>query len=109
MVANKGGEKSERTISSGQSLNKDLTLFVTDRETFVSRFGEDKQWCFPRLPITIKVIIQTLVPSRDHYSIDEGFDVELLIQQHSKGVVDLEKIGIMAFVDPQVALRPYEG
>lgn len=88
----KGRRKQQKADQFWASLKEQLTLFVTDRETFLSRYGEDAQWCLPRLLKAVKDIIQTLVPSRDRRYLSEGLNVELLIQQFNRGVADLEKL-----------------
>lgn len=88
----KGRRKQQRANEFWASLSQQLTLFVTDRETFVERYGEDSDWCLPRLLKAVKEIIQTLVPARDRDFLDEGLNVELLIQQFNRGIADLEKL-----------------
>lgn len=88
----KGRRKQHKADQFWASLKKQLTLFVTDRDTFVSTYGEDAQWCLPRLLRAVKDIIQTLVPSRDRRHLSEGLNVDLLIQQFNRGVADLEKL-----------------
>ncbi|KAL8380700.1 hypothetical protein RB595_005127 [Gaeumannomyces hyphopodioides] len=88
----KGRKKQQRANEFWECLSLQLALFVTDRETFVQRYGEDSDWCLPRLLKAVKEIIQTLVPARDRDFLDEGLNVELLIQQFNRGIADLEKL-----------------
>ncbi|KAK7928718.1 hypothetical protein PG985_005716 [Apiospora marii] len=52
----------------------------------------DRDWCLPVLLKEVKEILPTLVPSQDRVYLDEGFNVELIMQQFYKGTVDLEKL-----------------
>ncbi|KAI2617454.1 T-complex 11 [Hypoxylon sp. NC1633] len=88
----KGKRKHERANHFWSALEEQLQLFVVDREEFMRRFGEGDDWCLPLLLKSVKEIIHTLVPGRDHDCLDEGMDVELIMQQFNKGMADLEKL-----------------
>lgn len=87
----KGKKKQERSDSFWRTLRDQLTLFVVNRDEFMLQFDGDA-WCLPVLLKTIKEILETLVPQRDREFLDEGLNVELLMQQFYRGVLDLEKL-----------------
>ncbi|OTB04841.1 hypothetical protein M426DRAFT_73199 [Hypoxylon sp. CI-4A] len=88
----KGRRKQERADQFWNLLTEQLQLFIIDRDEFMNRFGQGEEWCLPQLLKSIKEIIQTLVPQRDRMYLDEGLNVELIMQQFSKGMADLEKL-----------------
>ncbi|KAK6955545.1 hypothetical protein Daesc_003185 [Daldinia eschscholtzii] len=88
----KGRRKQEKANQFWNSLTEQLQLFVVNREEFMSRFGQGEEWCLPQLLKSVKEIIQTLVPQRDRLYLDEGLNVELIMQQFGKGIADLEKL-----------------
>lgn len=88
----KGRKKRDKAEEFWASLRDQLTLFVVDREEFLSRYGQGEDWCLPQLLKAVKDIIQTLVPARDRDVLNEGLNVELLMQQFHRGICDLEKL-----------------
>ncbi|KAI0388297.1 T-complex protein 11 [Xylariaceae sp. FL0594] len=88
----KGRRKQQNADQFWDSLRGQLQLFITDREGFILRYGHGEDWCLPMLLKAVKGIIQTLVPSKDRLCLDEGLNVELIMQQLSKGMADLEKL-----------------
>lgn len=86
----KGRRKQEKANQFWTTLRDQLTLFVVDREAFKREHPND--WCLPILLRAVKEIIQTLVPQRDRDFLDEGFNVDLLMQQFNRGIADLEKV-----------------
>lgn len=88
----KGRRKQDRSNQFWNALEQQLTEFVIDRDTFYLKYGDGSDWCLPALLGAVKGIMQTLVPQRDRAYLDEGFDVNLLMQQFNKGVADLEKL-----------------
>ncbi|CAN8103635.1 unnamed protein product [Discula destructiva] len=88
----KGRRKQERANQFWASLRSQLLLFVMDREEFRRENPNETDWCLPILLRAVKQIIQTLVPQRDRAFLDEGFNVELLMQQFNRGIADLEKV-----------------
>ncbi|KAJ3472859.1 hypothetical protein NLG97_g10672 [Lecanicillium saksenae] len=88
----KGRKKQDRANQFWRSLKKELTMFITDRPSFYATYGYADDWTLPTLLKAVKEIIQTLVPQRDRHFLDEGLNVELLMQQFHKGIADLEKL-----------------
>ncbi|KAL2258952.1 hypothetical protein VTK26DRAFT_7549 [Humicola hyalothermophila] len=87
----KGRRKQEKANQFWNTLHAQLTLFVTDREEFHARYGNG-DWCLPSLLRAVREIIETLVPQRDRDLLNEGLNVDLLMQQFDRGVADLEKL-----------------
>ncbi|AEO71134.1 52d1c728-9927-4ff3-b243-6510ffe10bec [Thermothielavioides terrestris] len=87
----KGKRKQERANQFWNTLYDQLNLFVVDREAFHARYGHG-DWCLPVLLHAVRDIIETLVPLQDRALLNEGLNVELLMQQFSRGVADLEKL-----------------
>ncbi|KHO01943.1 cAMP-mediated signaling protein Sok1 [Metarhizium album ARSEF 1941] len=90
----KGRKKQERANQFWRALKEELTQFITDRPAFYAKHGETDDWTLPSLLKAVKEIIQTLVPQRDRQFLDEGFNIELLMQQFHKGIADLEKLAL---------------
>ncbi|KAJ4158504.1 uncharacterized protein LMH87_009027 [Akanthomyces muscarius] len=88
----KGRKKQDRANQFWRSLKKELAMFITDRSSFYHTYGHADDWTLPTLLKAVKEIIQTLVPQRDRHFLDEGLNVELLMQQFHKGCADLEKL-----------------
>ncbi|KAL6860328.1 Protein SOSEKI 1 [Amphichorda felina] len=88
----KGRRKQERSDSFWRTLKDQLSQFVLNRDEFYRQCGNDHLWCLPVLLKTIKEILETLVPQRDREVLDEGLNVDLLMQQFHRGVLDLEKL-----------------
>jgi hypothetical protein len=64
-----------------------------NRDQFEKELG-DEEWCLPATLKAIRGILETLVPQRDRASVEETFNVDLLMQQFRKGVADLEKLAL---------------
>ncbi|KAK3387615.1 T-complex protein 11-domain-containing protein [Podospora didyma] len=90
----KGRRKQEKANQFWNALLDQLALFVMDRDAFARRYGTDGDWCLPLLLRAVKDIIQTLVPHRDRDFLNEGLNVDLLMQQFDRGVADLEKLAL---------------
>ncbi|KAI1076568.1 T-complex 11 [Whalleya microplaca] len=88
----KGRRKQDKANQFWNALGDQLQLFVVNRDEFMRRFGQGEEWCLPLLLKSVKEIIQTLVPQRDRLHLDEGLNVELIMQQFGKGMADLEKL-----------------
>lgn len=88
----KGRKKQERANQFWRTLKEELGEFIMDRAGFYAKHGDSSDWTLPSLLKAVKDIIQTLVPQRDRQFLDEGLNVELLMQQFHKGVADLEKL-----------------
>lgn len=89
----KGKKKQDKANQFWTALLKQLTLFVTDRDSFHVRYGHG-DWCLPSLLRAVREIIETLVPQRDRELLNEGLNVDLLMQQFDRGVADLEKLAL---------------
>lgn len=88
----KGRRKQDRANQFWTTLRDQLQQFITDPVGFQQRYGQGQEWCLPVLLRSVKEIIQTLVPSRDRVYLDEGLNVDLIMQQFHRGVADLEKL-----------------
>ncbi|KAK7752912.1 Protein SOSEKI 1 [Diatrype stigma] len=88
----KGKRKQEKAGLFWKALSDQLKLFLTNRDGFMSRYGQGEEWCLPLLLKSVKEIIQTLVPSKDRVYLDEGLNVDLIMQQFGRGMADLEKL-----------------
>ncbi|KAI1341838.1 T-complex 11 [Xylariaceae sp. FL0016] len=88
----KGKRKQDKANLFWKALRDQLELFVVNRDEFMSKFGQGEEWCLPLLLKSVKEIIQTLVPTRDRLYLDEGLNVDLIMQQFSRGMADLEKL-----------------
>ena len=92
LEGDKGRLKQNRHNSFWRSLRDQLTQFVVDRDGFFARNGDGDDWCLPLLLKTVKSILEGLVPQRDLGLLDEGLNIELLMQQFYHGILDLEKL-----------------
>ncbi|RFU81754.1 camp-mediated signaling sok1 [Trichoderma arundinaceum] len=90
----KGRRKQEKANQFWRTLKQELSEFIIDRPTFIYKHGDSDEWTLPILLKAVKDIIQTLVPQRDRQFLEEGLNVELLMQQFHKGVADLEKLAM---------------
>ncbi|CAJ2508644.1 Uu.00g136700.m01.CDS01 [Anthostomella pinea] len=88
----KGKRKQEKAIQFWNVLGTQLQLFVEDQDEFMRLFGHGEEWCLPLLLRSVEEIIQALIPARDRMYLDEGLNVDLIMQQFSKGMIDLEKL-----------------
>jgi len=88
----KGRRKHEKATEFWTALQDQLYLFAQDPDGFLRQHGQGEDWCLPTLLRSVKDIIQTLVPTKDRDVVEEGLNVELLMQQFIKGTVDLEKL-----------------
>ncbi|KAK0705058.1 T-complex protein 11-domain-containing protein [Lasiosphaeris hirsuta] len=90
----KGRRKQDKANQFWSTLTDQLLQFVMDRDGFLQKYGDSGDWCLPSLLRAVKEIIQTLVPQRDRDLLNEGLNVELLMQQFYRGVADLEKLAL---------------
>lgn len=90
----KGRKKHDRASYFWTALKEQLVEFLVNRQSFDEKFGTSDNWCLPKLLRAVKDIIQTLVPQRDKQFLDEGLNVDLLMQQFYKGIADLEKLAL---------------
>ncbi|KAE9377822.1 T-complex 11 [Stipitochalara longipes BDJ] len=89
----KGRRKTQRANDFWTTMRAQLTSYMTNREQFEKEVG-DGEWCLPATLKAIRGILETLVPQRDRASVEETFNVDLLMQQFRKGVADLEKLAL---------------
>lgn len=90
----KGRRKHDRASVFWNALKEQLREFVVDRPSFYEKYANGDDWCLPKLLKAVKEIIQTLVPQKDRQLLDEGLNVELLMQQFHRGIADLEKLAL---------------
>jgi hypothetical protein len=88
----RGRKKQEKANQFWTALLDQLVLFVTDRPAFLAQCPDESNWCLPQLLRAVRDILQTLVPQRDREFLNEGLNVDLLMQQFNKGIADLEKL-----------------
>ncbi|KAF8855085.1 Tcp11-domain-containing protein [Acephala macrosclerotiorum] len=89
----KGRRKTEKANNFWETMQTQLQCYLTDREQFEKELG-DAEWCLPATLKAIRGILETLVPQRDRASVEETFNVDLLMQQFRKGVADLGKLAL---------------
>ncbi|KAH7157036.1 T-complex protein 11-domain-containing protein [Dactylonectria macrodidyma] len=90
----KGRRKHDRASHFWTALREQLIEFIVDRPSFDEKHSTQDDWCLPKLLKAVKDIIQTLVPQRDRQFLDEGLNVDLLMQQFYRGIADLEKLAL---------------
>lgn len=88
----KGRRKQEKADLFWEALSEQLKMFVENRDAFMRKYGQGEEWCLPLLLKSVKEIIQTLVPSKDRAYLEEGLNVDLIMQQFARGLADLEKL-----------------
>lgn len=87
----KGRRKKQKASDFWVTMRKQIQHYLENRELFEKELnGED--WCLPVTLRTIREILETLVPQRDRASVEDTFNVDLLMQQFRKGVADLVKL-----------------
>lgn len=89
----KGRKKTQKANDFWETMRLQLRGYLTDREQFERDLG-DAEWCLPATLKAIRGILETLVPARDRSSVEETFNVDLLMQQFRKGVADLGKLAL---------------
>lgn len=89
----KGRRKTEKANYFWDTMRAQLQAFLTDQEQFERELG-DSEWCLPATLNAIRGILETLVPQRDKASVEETFNVELLMQQFRMGVADLVRLAL---------------
>jgi T-complex protein 11 len=88
----KGRRKTQKANYFWETMRSQLREYIANREQFEA-LGE-KEWCLPATLKAIRGILETLVPARDRASVEETFNVDLLMQQFRKGVADLVKLAL---------------
>jgi hypothetical protein len=89
----KGRRKKQKADEFWNTMRTQLQNYLLDREGFEKEMG-DVDWCLPATLKAIRGILETLVPERDRASVEESFNVDLLMQQFRKGVADLVKLAM---------------
>lgn len=89
----KGRRKTQKANDFWELMRNQLREYLTNREQFEKELG-DSEWCLPATLKAIRGILETLVPQRDRASVEETFNVDLLMQQFRKGVADLVKLAL---------------
>jgi hypothetical protein len=87
----KGRMKTQKANDFWQRMCQQLEVFLTDRAAFDASVGNG-DWCLPSTLRAIRGILETLVPARDRASVEEFFNVSMLMQQFTMGVADLGKL-----------------
>ncbi|KAG0652105.1 sok1 [Hyphodiscus hymeniophilus] len=87
----KGRKKKQKADDFWNTMRSQLQSYLLDREAFERELG-DVEWCLPATLKAIRGILETLVPPKDRASVEEIFNVDLLMQQFRKGVADLIKL-----------------
>ncbi|TVY62340.1 Protein SOK1, partial [Lachnellula suecica] len=88
----KGRRKTQKANHFWETMRAQLRDYIANREQFEA-LGET-EWCLPATLKAIRGILETLVPQRDRASVEETFNVDLLMQQFRKGVADLVKLSM---------------
>ncbi|KAG4029255.1 hypothetical protein MFRU_016g00130 [Monilinia fructicola] len=89
----KGRKKTQKANEFWDTMRSQLQSYLLDRDQFERDLG-DAEWCLPATLKAIRGILETLVPQRDRASVEETFNVDLLMQQFRKGVADLGKLAL---------------
>ena len=89
----KGRRKKQKADDFWKTMRSQLQNYLLDREAFERDLG-DLEWCLPATLKAIRGILDTLVPERDRASVEETFNVDLLMQQFRKEVADLVKLAM---------------
>ena len=89
----RGRKKTQKANDFWNTMRLQLQRYLVDRDQFEAEIG-DSEWCLPATLKAIRGILETLVPQRDRSSVEETFNVDLLMQQFWKGVADLEKLAL---------------
>lgn len=87
----KGRRKRQKASDFWAVMRKQLRAYLEDRDTFEKELG-DQNWTLPITLKAIREILETLVPQRDRASVEDTFNVDLLMQQFRKGVADLVRL-----------------
>ena len=87
----KGKRKSQKANAFWDHMENQLGSYLTETEKFERENG-DAEWALPATLRAIREILETLVPQRDRSSVEETFNIELLMQQFRNGVADMTKL-----------------
>lgn len=89
----KGRKKTQKANDFWELMRTQLREYLTNRDQFEQERG-NSDWCLPATLKAIRGILETLVPQRDRASVEETFNVDLLMQQFRKDVADLDKLAM---------------
>jgi T-complex protein 11 len=89
----KGRRKAQKATEFWNCFRSQLQAFMEDKVTFETQHT-GQTWCLPTTLIAIGEILGTLVPPEDRSVVEEILNVDLLMQQFSRGVADLEKLAV---------------
>ncbi|RDL37759.1 Uncharacterized protein BP5553_05192 [Venustampulla echinocandica] len=87
----KGRRKTQKANHFWETLREQLLQYLQNRDQFEAQLG-NTEWALPTTLKAIRGILETLVPQRDRASVEETFNVDLLMQQFRMGVADLLKL-----------------
>ncbi|KAK6857549.1 cAMP-mediated signaling protein sok1 (T-complex protein 11) [Apiospora arundinis] len=102
----KGRKKQAKADEFWANLRGQLQEYITAPASSQQCLGMDRDWCLPVLLKEVKEILHTLVSSQDQVYLDEGFNVELIMQQFYKGATDLEKLASWLSSMPKTYCAP---
>jgi hypothetical protein len=89
----KGRRKIQRATRFWDLLRAQLREFMADPEAFQAA-QRGHEWSLPATLRAVGEILETLVPPEDRRSVAESMGVDMLMQQLSKGVADLEAFAL---------------
>jgi hypothetical protein len=89
----KGRRKAQKATEFWNCLRTQLQMFIEDNAACEIQLA-DQVWSLPMTLKAIREILGTLVPPEDRLVVEEILNVDLLMQQFSKGVADLEKLAM---------------
>lgn len=87
----KGRRKAQKADHFWKTLGEQLLQYLQNCSQFEAQLG-NAEWTLPTTLKAIRGILVTLVPERDRASVEETFNVDLLMQQFRMGVADLLKL-----------------
>lgn len=87
----KGRRKRQKAAEFWSIMRKQLQEYLANREEF-EKEADGEDWTLPMTLKAIREILETLVPQRDRSSVQDTFNVDLLMQQFRKGVADLVRL-----------------
>lgn len=89
----KGRRKIQKAVEFWNTLRSQISEFMLDPEAFQARY-HGHAWTLPAALKAIGDILITLVPPEDRSTVEEALNIDLLMQQFSKGVADLEQLAL---------------
>ncbi|KAL1873082.1 hypothetical protein VTK73DRAFT_1134 [Phialemonium thermophilum] len=88
----RGRKKQEKADQFWDTLERQLVEFVSDSAGFKNKYSRNGDWCLPQLLKAVKEIVHMLVPDEDRHCVNDGLDVDLLMQEFYQGAMDMEKL-----------------